>query len=91
MSVEDFDCFYVHMTMNRNKFLFNKTMRRTNFPKLFLLRNSTCFGQFLCPSSGVFHCTFGTGVCHASFVDIYQCRMYSGKLLMMGRGTARNI
>jgi hypothetical protein len=23
--------------------------------------------------------------------DIYQCGMYSGKLLMMGRGTARNI
>jgi len=22
--------------------------------------------------------------------DIHQCRMYSGKLLMMGRGTARN-
>jgi len=20
-------------------------------------KNSTCFGQFLCPSSGVFHCT----------------------------------
>ena len=26
-----------------------------------------------------------------SFNDIYQCRMYSGKLLMMGRGTARNM
>jgi len=23
--------------------------------------------------------------------DIYQCRIYSGKLLMMGRGTARNM
>jgi hypothetical protein len=23
--------------------------------------------------------------------DIYQCRMYSGKLLVMGRGTARNM
>jgi hypothetical protein len=23
--------------------------------------------------------------------DIYQCRMYSGDLLMMGRGTARNM
>ena len=31
---------------------------------LFLSRNSTCFEQFLCPSSGVFHCTFGTGTCH---------------------------
>jgi hypothetical protein len=56
--------FYVHVTVHRNKFLFNKTNRRTNFPNLFLLRNSTCFGEFLCPSSGVFHCTFGTGICH---------------------------
>jgi hypothetical protein len=23
--------------------------------------------------------------------DTYQCRMYSGELLMMGRGTARNM
>ena len=26
--------------------------------------NSTCFGQFLCPSSGVFYCTHGNGLCH---------------------------
>jgi len=26
--------------------------------------NSTCFGQFLCPSSGVFHCTHSNGICH---------------------------
>jgi len=49
-------------------FLFNKTNRRANFPKLFLSRNSTCFGQFLCQSSGVFHCTFGTGTCHAGLM-----------------------
>ena len=32
-------------------------IRCTNFSNLFLEQNSTCFGQFLCPSSGVFHCT----------------------------------
>jgi len=26
--------------------------------------NSTCFRQFLCPSSGVFHCTHSSGICH---------------------------
>jgi len=81
-----------------------------SFPNLFLSRNSTCFGQFLCPSPGVFHYTFGTGLCHAGLMttfkhvqdgrawklsstlhDIYQCRMYSGKLLVMDRGTARNV
>jgi hypothetical protein len=38
------------------------------FPNLFLSRNSTYFWQFLCPSSGFFHCTFGTGICHASLM-----------------------
>jgi hypothetical protein len=51
-----------------NKFLFNKTNRRTNFPNFFFSRNCICFGQFLCPSSVVLHCTFGTGVCHASLM-----------------------
>jgi hypothetical protein len=46
-------------------FLFNKTNRRANFPNLFLSRNSTYFGQFLSPSSGIFHCTFGTSIYHA--------------------------
>jgi len=32
-----------------------------------LLQNSTCFGHLLCPSSGVFYCTFGTGKFHAGF------------------------
>jgi len=32
--------------------------------KFILVRNSTCFGQFLCPSSGVSHCTFDTDTCY---------------------------
>ena len=56
------------MTLHRNKLLCNKTNRRTNFSNLFLSRKSTCFRQFLCPSSGVFHCTFGTGVCHRGLI-----------------------
>ena len=37
----------------RNFFVIKST-RCTNFTNLFLSRNSTCFGQFLCPSSGVY-------------------------------------
>jgi len=65
---EEHNAFYVH----RNKFLFNKTNRRTNFPNIYLSRNSTYFGQFLCPSSGVFHLTFGTGICHAGLMTAFM-------------------
>ena len=34
------------------------------FLKFILEGNSTYFGQFLCPSSGVFHCTHSNGICH---------------------------
>jgi len=74
------------------------------------------FGEFLCPSSGVFHCTYSSGICHtglltacgqdqdgtqfhpdparklsAKLYDIYHCCMCSEKLLMMDRGTVRNM
>jgi len=32
--------------------------------QIYLSRNSTCFRQFLCPSSGVFHRTCGIGIWH---------------------------
>jgi hypothetical protein len=41
-----------------------KPTRWTNFLNLFWKWNSTCFGQFLCPSSGVIHCTLSNGICH---------------------------
>jgi len=39
-----------------NILIINPT-RRTNFSNLFWEQKSTCFGQFLCPSSGVSHST----------------------------------
>ena len=45
----------VHVTVHRDQFLIIKTTRYTNFSNLFLKWNSTCFGQFLWVSSGVFH------------------------------------
>ena len=63
---------YISYANGSPLFLFNKTNRRTNFPNSFLSRNSTCFGQFLCPSSGVFHCTFGTGICHAGLMTAFK-------------------
>jgi len=49
--------------------LITKPTRCTNFSNLFLEWNSTCFGQSLCPSSGVQHCTHGNGICHTGYAD----------------------
>ena len=56
-----------------------KGLRNNTAPNFFLIKptdalisefilghNSTCFGQRPCPSSGVIHCTFGTGTCYTS-------------------------
>jgi hypothetical protein len=55
------DKFDVHVTVHRDKFIKIKPTSFNNFSDLFL---ETCFGQFLCPSSGVFHCTHGNDMCH---------------------------
>jgi hypothetical protein len=55
-------------------FHFNKTNRRTNFPNLFLSRNSTCFGQFVCPSSGVYSLYTQQWFMSYSLVDSFQAR-----------------
>jgi len=47
-------------------------MKPTNFSNLFLEQNSTCFGQFLCPSSRIFHCTHSNGICHTT-VPSWSC------------------
>ena len=47
-----------------------KPTRWNNFSNLFLEWNSTCFGQFLCPSSGVFQCTHSNGICHTGLVCV---------------------
>jgi hypothetical protein len=51
-------------TMTWVAFLAIKPTRCTNFSNVFLQLISTCFGQFLCPSSGVFHCTHSKPVWH---------------------------
>ena len=43
-----------HVTVHRNKFLYNKTNQMHLFHKFILAWKSICFGQFLCPSSGVY-------------------------------------
>ena len=58
----------IHVTVHRDKFLIIKPTICTNFLKFIFGLNSTCFGQFLCPSSGAFHCTHSNGICHTDLL-----------------------
>jgi len=55
-----------HLNKRDAFILIIKLLRCTNFSNLFTEQNSTCFGQFLCPSSAVFHCIQSNGICHAA-------------------------
>jgi hypothetical protein len=66
-----------HVTVHRDmwpcivkNFLIIKPTRCTNLSNLFWKWKSTCFGQFLCPSSGVIHCKLSNGVCHTGSILI---------------------
>ena len=58
--------FYVHVTVHRNKFLYDKTNRCTNFPVLFWLKNEPLHvsGSSSAHHQEFIHCTLGTGICH---------------------------
>jgi hypothetical protein len=83
-----------------------KPTRCANFSNLFLKWNSTCFRQFLCPSSGVIHCTISNGICHTDEMAFHlihdtsqqhyrwtvpEAFKYSYVLLMMGERVAPNM
>jgi hypothetical protein len=36
--------------------------------QIYSCNETTCFGQLLCPSSGVFHCTHNNGICHTGLL-----------------------
>jgi len=53
------------------KYSYNKNQRDAVLLDFILVKNSTCFGQIYCPSSGVLLNTVFTanGICHTSYVD----------------------
>jgi len=59
--------FYVHVTVHRDKFLIINQLDALNSEIYFGMK---CFGQFLCPSSGVFHCTHITNFSLNPYNDI---------------------
>jgi len=56
---------------NAIHFFLNNQPNALIIPILFCYK-TTCFGHSLCPSSGVFYCTFGAGKFHAVFDDRFQ-------------------
>ena len=52
--------------MHRNKYIYNKTNRRTNFPNLFWLKNDPLHvsGSSSAHHQESINCTLGTGICH---------------------------
>ena len=61
-----------HVTVHRDKFLCNKTKQMHQFHKFILPWNSTCFGQFLCPSSGVYSLYTQQWYMSYRFVDSFR-------------------
>jgi len=65
---------------------YNKSQKYALFLNFILVKNSTCFEQIYCPSSGVINTVFTvTGFCHTSYVDCLlgrsECRvLYQIKL-----------
>jgi len=83
ISAENYNVFDVRVTEHHDKFLIIKPTRCTNFSNLFLEWNSTCFGQFLCPSSGVFHCTHSKGICHKGVLTAVSKPLWHTPLLFV--------
>ena len=80
--------FYAHVSVHRDKFLVIKPTRCTNFSNLFCNENLHCFEQFLCPSSGVFHCTHSNDICHTSLLTACE-RDQDGRPNMQNYKTSR--
>jgi hypothetical protein len=74
---------YVHVTVRRNKFLYNKTNQMHQFHKFTPAWNFTCFGHFLCPSSGVYSVYFQPWYMSYRFVDSFRAGVSSSILSLL--------
>ena len=48
--------------------LIKKNQLNALISQIYSWNETTCFGQFLCPSSRVFHCTHSNGKCHTGLL-----------------------
>jgi hypothetical protein len=82
--------FYIHVTVQCNKFLYNKTNQMHQFPNLLWHETLHVSGSSSAHHQEFIHCTLGSGICHTglfhpgparklstNLYDIYQCQVYS--------------
>jgi hypothetical protein len=67
-----------------------KPTRCTNFSNLLWKWNSTYLGQFLCPSSGVIHCTLSNGICHTGLQTAFEQDQYGTTTYTIAECTVNN-
>ena len=67
-----------------------KPTRCTNFSNLFLQQKYTCFGQFLCSSSGVFHCAHCNGICHTDLLTACE-QQQNGTVLILLSSSPKHV
>jgi len=70
---------------------YNKSQRDALFLRFILIKNSVCFGQLYCPSSGVSTLYTAIGIFHASYVDCLLAVYTVLRLLMMDNRSVRNV
>ena len=94
--------FYVHVTvLHRNKFLYNKTPRCTNFTNLFWHETLHVSDSSSVHHQEFIHCTLSYGICHTGAVLLESCLQTCmthtiaactvNKLLMIYRRIVRNM
>jgi hypothetical protein len=69
---------------------YNKPQQDALFLNFILVKNSICFGQTYCPSSGVLLLYSQQYICHAICVDCLLARSVL-RLLMMDSKSVRNM
>jgi hypothetical protein len=62
----------IHVTVRHYRFLFNNQPDALIIQIYSVKKKTSCFGQLLCPSPGVFYCTFGIGKFHAGSDDRFH-------------------
>ena len=68
----NFEEFCIHVTVHRNKFLYNKTNQVHQFPNLFRHEILHVSGSSSAHHQEFIHCTLGTGVCYKCLKTAFE-------------------